>query len=234
MQSIRDNLAELRDQIAAACHACGRDPAEITLIGAAKTKPAATVRAAFAAGVGHIGENYLQEAGAKIDALADLPITWHYIGAIQSNKTRPIAEAFDWVHTIDRAKIAARLARQCPPGKTLNVLLQVNIDRDPAKAGVFAEDARTLLEATLELPNLAVRGLMTILSTSSDAGASYQSMAQLFADLRCSADHRWDALSMGMTADMDAAIRAGATHVRIGTALFGARVGFAVGQQQER
>jgi pyridoxal phosphate enzyme (YggS family) len=223
VQSIHDNLIELRKGIADACAACGRKPEEITLVGVAKTKPAELVREAHEAGVRDIGENYLQEADAKIATLRNLPITWHYIGAIQSNKTRQIAELFDWVHTVDRRKIAERLSRQCPPGKTLNVLLQVNVDADPAKAGVLAADARGLLEEIAGLPNLAVRGLMTILSTRSDPGASYQSMAQLFADLRSVAVGPWDALSMGMSGDMHAAITAGATHVRIGTALFGAR-----------
>jgi pyridoxal phosphate enzyme (YggS family) len=221
--SIHDNLAKLQNAIAKACQSCGRDIRDVTLVGAAKTKPAQSIRDVYACGVSNIGENYLQEARSKIRLLADLPITWHYIGAIQSNKTRQIAELFDWVHTLERASIAQRLSHQCPPGKSLNVLLQVNVDGDPAKAGVDVASVPALLETVQALPNLTVRGLMTILSENSDAGASYQTMAQLFAELGASVCSNWDTLSMGMTADMDAAIQSGATHIRIGTALFGAR-----------
>lgn len=219
--TIEENVRSVRADIERACHDCGRDPSSVHLIGAAKTKSVAAVRAAFHAGVTAIGENYLQEAVEKITELDDLAIEWHYIGAIQSNKTRLIATHFDWVQTVDRSKIAERLSGQCPPAKTLNVLIQVNIDRDPAKAGVMPEDAGTLKTVVDDCPNLRARGLMTILSTTSDPHTSYQSMAQLFAELAGGAD--WDALSMGMTKDVREAILAGATHVRVGTALFGSR-----------
>lgn len=223
VQSLRDNLIKLQAEIDNACQSCGRDNGQVTLIGAAKTQSAQVVRDAYDAGVRHIGENYLQEASEKVPLLADLPITWHFIGAIQSNKTRQIAELFDWVHTVERAKVARRLSSQCPAGKRLNVLLQVNVDRDPAKSGVPVDQVPALLNEVRTLPNLAVRGLMTILSNDSDPGVSYQTVAQLFAELDTSANPVWDTLSMGMTADMTAAIAAGATHIRIGTALFGAR-----------
>lgn len=227
MQSIESNLVALRQRIASACQAAGRDASSVTLVGVSKTKPATAVRCAAEHGVSELGENYLDEALEKISATRDLNLTWHYIGRIQSNKTRPIAEHFDWVHTVDRDKIARRLSRQCPPTKRLNVLLQINIDADPAKAGVAPADAADLLAHMLSLPNLAVRGLMTILAKDMDARASYQSMAQLFESLGQQLEQTqlacWDTLSMGMTADLEHAIAAGATHIRIGTALFGER-----------
>jgi pyridoxal phosphate enzyme (YggS family) len=229
VQRIESNLIALNRRLAAACTAAGRDTSSVTLIGVSKTKPVDAVRTAAELGVRQLGENYLDEALEKIAATTDLNLTWHYIGRIQSNKTRQIAEHFDWVHCVDRAKIANRLNSQCPPGKTLNVLIQINIDDDPAKAGVAPSDAAQLLLPMLSLPNLAVRGLMTMLAKDLDARASYQSMAQLFESLGHQLNQEqlgaWDTLSMGMTADLEHAIAAGATHVRIGTALFGERVG---------
>lgn len=227
MQSIESNLVALSQRIAAACQEAGRDASSVTLIGVSKTKPVTAVYSAAEHGVRELGENYLDEALEKIAATRDLNLTWHFIGRIQSNKTRLIAEQFDWVHTVDREKIASRLSRQCPSSKKLNVLLQINIDADPAKAGVAPSDAADLLAQMLSLPNLAVRGLMTILARDMDARASYQSMAQLFESLRHQLNQAqlscWDTLSMGMTADLEHAIAAGATHIRIGTALFGER-----------
>ena len=136
LHSISKNIAATRASIENAARVAGRDPAGVHLLAVSKTKPAADIETAYAAGLTHFGENYLQEAVAKVQALAHLPLTWHFIGAVQSNKTRAIAENFHWVHTVDRAKIARRLSDQCPAGKTLNVCLQVNIDGDPAKAGV--------------------------------------------------------------------------------------------------
>ena len=227
MQQIQQNLTALQQRIADACAACGRDVGDITLIGVSKTKPAADVHAAAALGITDLGENYLDEAISKISACAALNLTWHYIGRIQSNKTQAIAVNFQWVHTLERAKIAQRLAQQCPPDKSINVLLQINVDRDPAKAGVAPEDAGALLEAIQAYPRLRPRGLMTILATDSNPRASYESVAQL-ADslaprLEPAARNDWNALSMGMTGDLEHAIAAGATHIRIGTALFGAR-----------
>jgi pyridoxal phosphate enzyme (YggS family) len=224
---IQRNLVVLEQRIQAACAALGRDPGSVTLIGVSKTKPLRYVRQAAALGIQHLGENYLDEAIDKIRASEDLDLTWHYIGRIQSNKTKDIAENFHWVHTVDRIKVARRLHNQCPPGKRLNVLLQINIDNDPAKAGVVAADAWPLLREILALTNLRPRGLMTILAQKADPGASYDLMAQLFSTLRDRLDDEvashWDSLSMGMTGDLEQAIAAGATHVRIGTALFGAR-----------
>ena len=227
MQSIKTNLEALQARIINACSAADRDPAQITLIAVSKTKPSSQVREAAGLGLVHFGENYLDEAVTKICDCADLNLIWHFIGRIQSNKTRTIAEQFDWVHTLDRSKIARRLNEQCPAGKQLNVLLQINIDNDPAKAGVNADEAAQLLDEVIRLPALRARGLMTILSQQADPVASYQSMAQLSArlahQLSDNQQQDWGTLSMGMSADLDAAIFAGATHIRIGTALFGAR-----------
>ena len=163
----------------------------------------------------------------KIAATADLDLTWHFIGRIQSNKTRDIATHFHWVQTVDREKIARRLHEHCPNDKRLNILLQVNIDADSAKAGISPAQAGSLLEYIEQLPRLSPRGLMTILAADSDPRASYQSMAQLFKRLKLQLDPdsraHWDTLSMGMTGDLEHAIAAGATHIRIGTARFGAR-----------
>ncbi|MEM7077304.1 MAG: YggS family pyridoxal phosphate-dependent enzyme, partial [Pseudomonadota bacterium] len=167
------------------------------------------------------------EALAKTTHLRDLDLTWHYIGRVQSNKTRHIATHFEWLHTLDRDKIASRLSEQLPTGRRLQCLVQVNIDADPAKAGVHVDDVRSLVHACERYQNLQLRGLMTILDPQSDPAASYRSMAQLAArirdDLRPAAADRFDCLSMGMTADLEAAVAAGATHIRIGTALFGPR-----------
>jgi len=226
-QDLQANLVVLERRISDACNAAGRTSDSVTLIGVSKTKPLAAVRQAAALGIAHLGENYLDEAIGKIRATQDLDLTWHFIGRIQSNKTKDIAENFHWVQTVDRLKIARRLHEQCPPGKRLNVLIQINIDEDPAKAGVLAADAWSLLKEIQALPNLQPRGLMTILAQHADPGASYNLMAQLFSALNDrlldEAPRRWDTLSMGMTGDMEHAIAAGATHIRIGTALFGAR-----------
>ncbi len=227
MQNIASNLETLEHRIAVACKAAGRARDSVTLIAVSKTKPAADVHAAAALGLTQFGENYLDEALVKIQTSADLDLTWHYIGRIQSNKTKDIAASFDWVHTVDREKVARRLNEQCPATKQLQVLIQVNIDADPAKGGVMREAVPTLLREIQQLPRLVLRGLMTILAADSDPGASYQSMAQLFADLEPqldpSARAHWDTLSMGMTGDLEQAISNGATHIRIGTALFGTR-----------
>lgn len=193
------------------------------LIAVSKRKSAALIREAFAAGVRDFGENYLQEALPKIQSLGDLPATWHFIGAIQSNKTRSIAEHFDWVHTVSSEKIARRLSDQCPEDKTLDVCLQVNVDEDPQKAGVPPEEAATLLAEVKGFPRIRLRGLMTILQQHSDPLSGYRKLSDLWTQLRPDAGARWDTLSMGMSGDFQAAIAAGATHVRVGTAVFGAR-----------
>lgn len=217
-------LAAVRSAIDAAARQSGRDPAAITLIAVSKTQPADRVRAMFTAGCRDFGENYLDEATAKQAALTELPIIWHYIGAIQSNKTRALAAQFHWVHTVASERIARRLSDQLPPGRTLDICLQVNIDRDPRKAGVDPEATADLLRAAQALPGLRVRGLMTILEAEAPPAESYQRLAELFETLRPLAVGPWDTLSMGMSGDWAAAIAAGATYVRIGTALFGERL----------
>ena len=223
MPDISANVSRVRADIDAAARACGRDPATVHLLAVSKTQPPAAVRTAAAAGCTDFGENYLQEAVAKIEALADLDVRWHFIGAIQSNKTRQIAEHFHWVHTVGREKIARRLSEQCPAGKLLDITLQVNIDDDPAKAGVAPEDAGALLKAVTALPHLRPRGLMTILQRDSAPLDSYRRLADLFEQLAPAAGAHWDSLSLGMSGDYAEAIAAGATWVRIGTALFGPR-----------
>ena len=224
MEPITGNLLAINQQIAHAARDAGRDPDEITLIAASKTQPGDIIQHAYDAGIRHFGENYLDEALAKRAGLATPDLTWHFIGKIQSNKTKSIAQHFDWVHTIDRFKIAKRLSDQ-RTGSTLNVLIQVNIDADPAKGGVLKDEVASLVEQIDPLPNLSLRGLMTILDRTSEPASSYQSMAQLFTETRAylNSTARWDTLSMGMSGDMAQAIGAGATQVRIGTALFGPR-----------
>ena len=207
VQSIKTNLEALQARIENACSVAGRDPREVTLIAVSKTKPSSAVREAAGLGLIHFGENYLDEAIEKIADSADLNLTWHFIGRIQSNKTRTIAEQFDWVHTLDRFKIARRLNEQCPAGKQLNVLLQINIDNDPAKAGVIAEEADRLLAEISTLPALRPRGLMTILAQQADPVASYQSMAQLSARLAQQLSARqqqdWGTIDRGAGEDGD-------------------------------
>ena len=224
MTSIPENLTSVRNAITDAATAAGRDPDEITLIAVSKTKPAADVLAALAAGQQDFGENYVQEAVAKIAAVGDgvggrRPV-WHYIGAIQSNKTKDIARAFDWVHTISREKIARRLNEQRSVGTNLSVCLQVNVDADPNKAGVAPDDAAELLASCLALKRLDVRGLMTILDPATDPRDGYNRLRELFAALKPAAPHCFDTLSMGMSGDYPTAIAAGATQVRVGTAIF--------------
>jgi len=218
---------QLKERIVRACQDCGRDQRSVHLIGVSKTKPAKDIVTAHGAGLNDFGENYLQEAIAKVGQLAHLNLTWHYIGNIQSNKTKDIASHFDWVHTVDRAKIGKRLNDQRRHDRPLQTLIQVNIDDDPNKSGCRAQELPELVEALASLPNLELRGLMTILSQNSDPRASYESVAQLHRTagtlLPTAAQQRWNALSMGMSGDMEHAIAAGATHIRIGTALFGQR-----------
>lgn len=222
-RNIADNVRAVRHRIADAAAACGREPDSVHLVAVSKTHPAPAIREAAAAGCAAFGENYLQEALSKIHALDDVPALWHFIGDIQSNKTRAIAEHFHWVHTVSRARTAERLSRQCPPGKTLNVTVQVNIDRDPAKTGVDPEATEALLQSIGGLDNLRVRGLMTVLRRGSPSLDSYRRLALLFDELQGRAPRPWDTLSMGMSGDFREAITAGATHVRVGTAIFGPR-----------
>lgn len=227
MNSIAEQLKEVRRQISTAAANANRDAASVTLIAVSKTKPLTAIEAAYHAGQRDFGENYVQEAVEKMNALADFKdVTWHFIGPLQSNKTAAIAETAAWVHSIDREKIARRLAQQRPDHlPPLNVLIQVNVDAEDTKAGV-QPDAVAALAATIStLPRLQLRGLMAIpaLAASNDErAASFATMQGLFLDLQTQYP-TVDTLSMGMSDDLELAIRHGATMVRIGTAIFGAR-----------
>ena len=223
MSTIAENIAKVAARIREAAQAAGRDPATVGLLAVSKTKPAAAVREAHAAGLRDFGENYLQEALGKQAELADLPLNWHFIGPIQSNKTRPIAEHFQWVHSVDRLKIAQRLSEQRPAGlPPLNVCLQVNVSGEASKSGCAPEDLPALAEAVKQLPNLRLRGLMAIPEPTAERAAQHAAFARL-RELLLDLNLGLDTLSMGMSDDLEAAIGEGATWVRIGTALFGAR-----------
>lgn len=223
---ISENLHSVRARIVAACALAGRNPDDVRLLAVAKSFGPEAVRAAHAAGQTDFGENYLQEAVDKQARLAQLPLVWHCIGPIQANKTRLVAEHFDWAQTVDRLKIAQRLSDQRPDHLApLQVCLQVNIDGGSTKSGVAPSDALALAREVAQLPNLALRGLMTIPEPAPDfatALAVHRRARDLFERLR-DAGLALDTLSMGMTADLEAAIHAGSTMVRIGTAIFGGR-----------
>lgn len=226
MTTIAANLQSVRERIARACASAGRDVNEVTLLAVSKTFGPDAVREAFAAGATAFGENYIQEAVEKQALLEDLPLEWHCIGPIQSNKTRLVAAHFAWAHTVDRAKIAQRLSEQRPEGlPPLCVCIQVNIDGGIAKSGVAPAEALALAREVHALPNLRLRGLMTIPEPAPDFDAQlavHRRARALFEDLRATG-LPLDTLSMGMTADLEAAIHAGSTMVRVGTAIFGGR-----------
>ena len=204
----------------------GRDPNSVRLIAVAKTQPAAAIRTLAELGQRDFGENYVQEALPKLAALADLPLTWHYIGQLQANKTRDVAAHFHWVHTLDRERIAVRLSEQrgahAPP---LNICIQVRLADEPGKGGISKTELAPLARRVLELPRLQLRGLMCI----PPPREGFEAQRQLFEELAaCASELRGqgielDTLSMGMSADLEAAVAAGATCVRIGTAIFGER-----------
>jgi hypothetical protein len=226
MKSIADNICAVRAQIEQAAHLAQRPPGSIQLLAVSKTRSADEVRQAFAAGQHAFGENYLQEGLEKIEALQDLPIEWHFIGPIQSNKTRPIAEHFHWVHSVDRTRIARRLSEQRTASLApLNICLQVNISREPSKAGCLPEEAPALAQEIAGMPHLCLRGLMAIPAATDDIARQRQAFAQMRALLQnLQARHpQMDTLSMGMSGDMAVAIAEGASIVRIGTAIFGPR-----------
>lgn len=225
-QNIASNLARLRAEIATAAAAAGRDPADITLIGVTKGHPADAARAALAAGLADYGENFVQEAVPKLLAVGDPGATWHFIGVLQGNKTRAVAEHFHWVHTVDRVKIARRLAEQRPHhAPPLQVCLQVHIGDEPDKSGAPGGELPALAEAVAALPRLVLRGLMCIPPEESDPARQRHWFAELrrHRDALAARGHRLDVLSMGMSGDFAQAIMEGASHVRIGTALFGPR-----------
>lgn len=226
MTVIAAQLQAVHARIHAACHASGRDPATVRLLAVSKTFGPEAVRAAHAAGQTDFGENYIQEAVDKMKALADLPLQWHCIGPVQSNKTRLVAEHFAWVQTVDRLKIAQRLSEQRPAAlPPLQVCLQVNVDGGATKSGVAPAELPALARAVAALPRLQLRGLMCIPDPLPDAEAMtavFLRARALYEQLRA-AGLPLDTLSMGMSADLEAAIRAGSTLVRVGTAIFGGR-----------
>jgi pyridoxal phosphate enzyme (YggS family) len=223
MSTIADNIAQVSSRIHAAAVAAKRDADSVQLLAVSKTKPAEALREAYAAGLRDFGENYLQEALSKQLELADLPLIWHFIGPIQSNKTRAIAEHFAWVHSVDRLKIAQRLSEQRPAElPPLNICIQVNVSGEASKSGCTPADLPALANAISELPRIKLRGLMAIPEPTEDRAAQDAAFAAV-QSLQASLNLPLDTLSMGMSHDLESAIAQGATWVRIGTALFGAR-----------
>ena len=225
-----DNVQQVLTRIAQACATARRPVQSITLLAVSKTFDAAAVRDAYNAGLHRFGENYVQEALDKIAALADLraELEWHLIGPLQSNKTRVVAEAFDWVHSVDRLKIAQRLSEQRPEAlPPLNVCLQVNISGEASKSGLAPREVASVAHAVAKLPRLRLRGLMAIPEPAGDFAAQrapHRALNELLQALRADG-LQLDTLSIGMSADLEAAVAEGATIVRIGTAIFGTRVG---------
>lgn len=224
--TLASNWQQVTARLRAAAEAAGRAPESVRLLAVSKLQPADAVRGLHACGQRAFGENYVQEALAKMDALADLDLEWHLIGPLQSNKTREVAERFAWVHSVDRLKIARRLSEQRPAAMPpLQVCLQVNIDDEDSKSGCAPADLPALAEAVLKLPGLRLRGLMCIPRPGNVAALAQ--LAKTHADLRARlpalADMPFDTLSMGMSDDLAEAVAAGSTLVRVGTALFGAR-----------
>ena len=226
MIGVTENLRKIRDLLHFAAIEANRDPADVRLLAVSKKQPLEKIREAYAAGQRDFGENFVQEGIEKIEAMAMDDLTWHFIGHLQSNKTRVVAENFDWVHTIDKLKTARRLSDQRPDGlPPLNVCLQVNVDGEESKSGVRPEALPELAAACANLPNIRLRGLMCLPAIRKEPDAQripFAVLRELAAKLRTDGVDT-DTLSMGMTADFRAAIHEGATIVRIGTALFGER-----------
>lgn len=224
--ALQANLLTVRERIARACERAGRRPDSVLLLAVSKTFPAEAVRAAADAGQRDFGENYVQEGADKLGLLADPALVWHFIGPVQSNKTRTIAQCFQWVHTVEREKIARRLSEQRDPGlPPLEVCLEVNISGEASKSGAAPDGVFELAEAVAQMPRLRLRGLMAIPEPTSDEalqGARFARLRELLESLK-RRGHDVDTLSMGMSADLEAAIMEGATIVRVGTAIFGER-----------
>lgn len=227
MNSIAHNLQEIHQRILSAATRCGRDPSEITLVAVSKTKPASMVEEAMIAGQHIFGENYLQEGLEKIRSInAAVPPEWHFIGPVQSNKSRLVAENFAWCHTIDRLRIATRLSEQRPAHlPPLNVLIQINISDESGKSGIIPQELPALAQQIMLLPGLSLRGLMAIPAIESSYQAQLKT-GQIMAQLLTSLKQQYpgvDTLSLGMSEDLEAAIEAGSTMIRIGSAIFGQR-----------
>lgn len=226
MTQITDHLAEIERRVSRCLINSKREPETVTIVAVSKRHPASAIRSAHAAGLTHFGENYLQEALAKIEELRDLAIEWHFIGALQSNKTRAVAENFAWVDTIDRARTAERLNAQRPAeAAALNVLIQLNLDAEARKGGVSRDECFRLADEIAKLPRLRLRGVMSIPAAAQsrdERRARLLEVAAIAAELRLKG-HAIDTISMGMSDDYELAIDCGSTMVRIGTALFGSR-----------
>jgi len=225
-QQLAHNIANLLERVRLSAEKSQRCADDILLLAVSKTRPEQDIRSAHRCGLHEFGESYLQEALDKIEALQDLDLVWHFIGPIQSNKTRPIASSFHWVHSVDRAKIARRLSEQRPPGlPPLQVCLQVNISAEQSKSGVAPEQLPQLAQEVAQLPRLQLRGLMAIPAATQDSLQQRKAFAQLrreFEQLQLQLPGL-DTLSMGMSGDMESAIAEGATILRIGSAMFGPR-----------
>lgn len=224
MNQSEQSRQSVLSQIEQACQQAQRDPATVQLLAVSKTHPSLALREMYGVGQRSFGENYLQEALTKIEELQDLEIEWHFIGHVQRNKTKHLAEKFDWVHGVDRLIIAERLSSQrLESQKTLNICLQVNIDGQDSKDGCQPEEVSELVKQISRLPNIRLRGLMVI--PAPENHAAFADAKVLFEQVKSqhAQSQDWDTLSMGMSADLDAAIAAGSTMVRIGTALFGKR-----------
>ncbi len=226
--SLQNHIAKLRLRLRQSAEKYDRSESDILLLAVSKTRPARDIREAYACGLQHFGESYLQEACNKMDELADLPVTWHFIGPIQSNKTRAIAERFQWVHSVDREKIARRLNEHRPSQRPpLDVCLQVNTSGESSKSGIAVDELPRLAAAVDALPMLRLRGLMAIPAASDKVAEQHAAFAHLRAIFESLQERypQMDTLSMGMSGDMDAAIAEGSTLLRIGTAIFGPREG---------
>ncbi|MDH0030919.1 MULTISPECIES: YggS family pyridoxal phosphate-dependent enzyme [unclassified Acinetobacter] len=224
MNQSQQSRQSVLDQIQLACERVQRDPASVQLLAVSKTHPSQSLRDMYQAGQRSFGENYLQEALTKIDELQDLEIEWHFIGHVQRNKTKHLAEKFDWVHGVDRLIIAERLSSQrLETQEPLNICIQVNIDWQDSKDGCQPNEVAELVQQISQLPNIRLRGLMVI--PAPENSAAFADAKTLFEQVRSqhARPQDWDTLSMGMSGDLDAAIAAGSTMVRVGTALFGAR-----------
>jgi hypothetical protein len=225
-QNLIENLRTVRARITAAAAQCGRNADSVTIVAASKSQPLTTIEAAARAGLEHFAESYVQEALAKVGAPTTVPVTWHFIGQLQANKTRPIAERFAWVHSVDRLRLAERLSAQRPyHAPPLNVCIQVSLAGEPGKGGAAPADVGTLAAAVAGLPRLKLRGLMCLPPEERELDRQRHWFAELrsiFENLNARGAGL-DTLSMGMSADLEAAVLEGATFVRIGTALFGPR-----------
>ena len=226
--TITHNTTKLHNRVRLAAEKSQRSPQDICIVAASKTRSADTVREAFESGINNFGENYLQEGLGKIHALADLNLIWHFIGPIQSNKTRAIAENFSWIHSVERLKVARRLSDQRPPQlPPLQLCLQVNISGEASKSGASPEELPELVEEIKKLPRVKLRGLMAIPAATSDPQLqqqAFKSVHELLVQLQTNAPEM-DTLSMGMSGDLEAAIAQGSNMIRVGTDIFGPRSG---------